>query len=167
MTTTILDTTAWLNFARAEALDALIAAFAGRCAVGLLVERQEMLRWPRGTSRASQPFSFQPFLDTRRLELAIMTASELAAFHAIKSRYHLGDGETEALVIAAARGWRIATDDGAARKRFSTHTPPVAVTGTIGLLRELVRASAVTRSKATSMLATMRARGGWLPDEPL
>jgi hypothetical protein len=60
MTKTILDTTVWLNFARAEAVDRLIAAMAGRCAVGLLVEQQEMLRWPQGTAHASQPFTFRP-----------------------------------------------------------------------------------------------------------
>jgi hypothetical protein len=167
MTKTILDTTVWLNFARAEAVDMLITAMAGRCAVGLLVEQQEMLRWPKGTSHASQPFTFQPFIDAGTLELAVMTPAELAAFHETKSRYHLGDGETEAVVIAVARGWRVATDDGAARKRFASHNPPVEITGTIGLLRELLRAVVVSKSKATAMLERMRSRGGRLPDEDI
>jgi hypothetical protein len=167
MTKTILDTTAWLNFARAEAIDLLIDAMPGRCAVGLLVEQQEMLRWPKGTRHAAEPFSFKPYLDAGTLELAVMTPAEVAAFHETKSKHHLGDGETEAVVIAVARGWRVATDDGAARKRFAAHNPPVDVTGTIGLLRQLVEASVVSRAEATAMLETMRSRGGRLPDEPL
>jgi hypothetical protein len=160
MTKTILDTTAWLNFARAEAISLLIDAMPGRWAVGLLVEQQEMLRWPKGTARASQPFSFKPFLESGTLELATTTPSEVAAFHETKTKYHLGDGETEAVVIAIARGWRVATDDGAARKRFLSHNPPVDVTGTIGLLRQLVQASVVSKVEAVAMLETMRRRGG-------
>lgn len=165
MTKTILDTTAWLNFARAEAIDTLIHAMSRRCVVGLLVEQQEMLHWPRGTAKATQPFSFEPFIRSGALDLAIMTPAEMAVFHETKSRYHLGDGETEALVIALARRWRIATDDGAARKRFKMHNPPVELTGTIGLLRELVRDARIARPDARAMLELMRRRGGRLPDE--
>lgn len=165
MTKTILDTTAWLNFARAEAIDTLIHAMSRRCVVGLLVEQQEMLHWPRGTAKATQPFSFEPFIRSGALDLAIMTPAEMAVFHETKSRYRLGDGETEALVIALARRWRIATDDGAARKRFKMHNPPVELTGTIGLLRELVRDARIARPDARAMLELMRRRGGRLPDE--
>jgi len=136
MTKTTLDATAWLNFARADSIHTLIGAMSGRGAVGLLVERHEMLRWPSGSARGGQEFSFKPFLDAGDLELAIMTSAEMAQFHETKARYHLGDGETEALVIALSRGWRVATDDGSARKKFGAHNPPVPLTGTIGLLRE-------------------------------
>jgi hypothetical protein len=167
MTKTILDATAWLNFARADSIDMLVSALSGQGAVGLLVERHEMLRWPNGSTRRGQPFSFKPYLDAGDLELAIMSQAEMAHFHETKTKYHLGDGETEALVIALSRGWRVATDDGPARKRFGAHNPPVTLTGTIGLLRELVRGSAITKADATTMLDLMRRRGGRLPNEDI
>ncbi|MCX5748072.1 MAG: hypothetical protein NT062_36900, partial [Proteobacteria bacterium] len=73
MTKTLLDATAWLNFARADSIDMLVSALSGRGAVGLLVERHEMLRWPNGSTRAGQPFSFKAYLDAGDLELAIMS----------------------------------------------------------------------------------------------
>jgi len=167
MTKTILDATAWLNFARADAIDMLVKAMSGRCAVGLLVEKREMLHWPSASARAGKPFSFKPFLEAGDLELAIMSQAEMTHFHETKTRYHLGDGETEALVIALGRGWRVATDDGSARKRFGGHNPPVTLTRTIGLLRELVQGGVITKTEATTMLHLMRGRGGRLPNEDI
>lgn len=165
MTKTILDTTVWLNFARADAIETLIRSMSGRCAVGLLVEQHEMLRWPKGTSREGEAFSFRPFIESGSLELAVMTPAEMSLFHETKSKYHLGDGETEAVVIALSRRWTVATDDGPARKRFTAHNPPVDLSGTIGLLRVLVREAVIAKADATGMLELMRRRGGRLPDE--
>ena len=131
----------------------------------LSVERHEMLRWPNGSARGGEPFSFKPFMDAGDLELAIMTSAEMAQFHETKARYHLGDGETEMLVIAVTRGWRVATDDGPARKKLAAHNPAVYLTGTIGLLRDLVQGSAITKAEAITMLDLMRIHGGRLPDE--
>lgn len=164
--TTILDATVWLNFARVDSVERLIAGLPGRLAVGLLVET-EVRFWPRGSALAGQAFSLEDFVRRGLLERAEMTPGEMAAFHATKVGMRLGDGETEALVIAARRGWLVATDDGPARKKLATHQPPVMLSGTIGLLRELVQGKAVKRREASELLALMRHRGARLPDEEI
>ena len=96
-----------------------------------------------------------------------MTNDEMAMFHTTKARFRLGDGETEAFVLAESRGWTVATDDGAARKKLLVHNPPIELSGTIGLLRTLVEAKALPGRDAAELLKLMRARGGRLPDEQL
>lgn len=165
MSRIIVGATVWLNFGRADAVATLVNGLPDRLAVGLIVERQEVRLWPTHSARAGEPFLLQEFVDRGILERAGMTAEELATFHATKSQLRLGGGETEAIVLAASRGWTVATDDGAARKRFVGHQPAVPITGTVGLLRMLVQARAVSRQDAKRLLSLMRSRGGRLPDE--
>lgn len=167
MSRIILDATVWLNFGRVDAVAQLIDALPNCLAVGLIVERKEVRVWPAHSSRVGEPFSLQEFVHRGVLERVEMTAPELAAFHETKARLRLGDGETEALVIAVSRGWTVATDDGPARKKFAAHNPATLVTGTVGLLRTLVQVRAVARKEAMQLLALMRKRGGRLPDEDL
>jgi len=167
MSRIIVDATVWLNFGRADAVSTLVNGLANRLAVALIVERQEVRVWPTHSARAGQPFSLQEFVERGILERAEMTAAELAMFHATKAQLRLGDGETEAIVLAASRGWTVATDDGPARKRLAAHRPSVPITGTVGLLRMLVQARAITRQVAARLLGMMRGRGGRLPAENL
>lgn len=158
----ILDATVLLNFARADALDDLLEGRPHDLAVGLLVE-QEVRVWPRQSTRAGRPFSLREFIERGLLERVEMTSEELSLFHAAKTRIRLGDGETEAAVIATSRGWGVATDDGAARRKLAAHIPPIPVTGSIGLLRALVQAKVVSRKEAARLLDLMRERGARLP----
>lgn len=167
MSRIVLDATVWLNFGRADAVATLANGLPNRLAVGLIVEWQEVRVWPTHSARVDRPFSFQEFVERGILERAEMTAAELAMFHATKAQLRLGDGETEAIVLAASRGWTVATDDGPARKRLAAHRPSVPITGTVGLLRMLVQARAITRPDAVRLVDLMRRRGGRLPDERL
>ena len=167
MSRIVLDATVWLNFGRADAVATLVNGLPDRLAVGLIVERQEVRVWPTHSTRTGQPFSLQEFVERGILERAEMTAAEMATFHVTKTQLRLGDGETEAIVLAASRRWTVATDDGPARKRIATHKPSVSVTGGIGLLRLLIQARAITRQDAARLLGLMRGRGGRLPAENL
>jgi predicted nucleic acid-binding protein len=167
MSRIIVDATVWLNFGRADAVSTLVNGLPNRLAVGLVVERQEVRVWPADSAQAGQPFSLEEFVARGILERAVMTAAELAMFHATKTQLRLGDGETEAIVVASSRGWTVATDDGPARRRIAAHRPSVPITGSVGLLRVLVQARAITRLEAARLLALMRGRGGRLPDQGL
>ena len=144
MPKTILDATVLINFGRVDAIDRFLTGLPTRIVVGLLVEK-EVRFWPPSSNKAGQPFSLKSYVDRGILEQTEMTPTELGAFFGLKARLKLGDGETEALVIAASRGWSVATDDGVARKKFAAHNPTVHVTGSIGLLRELVKTQMVPR----------------------
>ena len=166
MSNIIVDATVWLNFARVDRVAKLVEALPQELAVGLQVEK-EVRVWPKQSALAGQAFSLDEYVDRGLLERAEMTAAEMAIFHATKVRLRLGDGETEALVIAANRGWAVATDDGPARKRIAADNASVRLSGTIGLLRALVKATAVTQRDATELLTVMRERGARLPDEKI
>jgi predicted nucleic acid-binding protein len=166
----VLDATVWLNFARAESLDLLVHGLSGRLVVGLIVRRREVMTWPRHTTRAGQPFSFDEFLLEGRVECVEMTAAELARFDEVKvdrGTQRLGAGETEAFILAASRGWTLCTDDGAARRIFAGLTGAPSLSGTIGLLRVLVAGGALRRDAAAGLLRLMRERGSRLPDEKI
>lgn len=167
MPRTILDATVWLNFARVDSVAKLIEAMPNGLAVGLLVETVEVRVWPRHSALAGQPFSLDDYVTRGLLERAEMSQEEMAVFHAAKQMYRLGAGETEALVIGVSRGWTVATDDRAARKKLASHNPPIKLSGTIGLLRALVDAKAVARSEAAELLRIMCERGGRLPNEKI
>jgi predicted nucleic acid-binding protein len=96
-----------------------------------------------------------------------MTAEELGRFSAVKTSLRLGEGETEAFVLAVSRNWTVATDDGPARKRFLLADDHPPVTGTIGLLRLLVAEGRLTKAAAADLLRLIRERGGRLPDEEI
>jgi hypothetical protein len=163
----VLDATVWLNFARAEAIDVLVNGLQGELVVGMIVRQREMLRWPTTCSRAGQLFSFDAFVSTGLVDCAEMNIDELGRFSTVKASLKLGDGETEAFVIAANRNWTVATDDGAARKRFNSSPSPPPISGSIGLLRVLANARTISRAQAGDLLRLMRDRGGRLPDETI
>jgi predicted nucleic acid-binding protein len=166
----VLDATAWLNFARAEAVDVLGRGLAGRLVVGLIVRQREVKTWPRHTARAGQPFSFDDLVSQRWVECVEMTPTELARFDEVKTDrgiQRLGAGETEAFILASSRAWTLCTDDGPARKIFGTRPEAPPLSGTIGLLRALVADGVLQRNAAAELLRLMRERGSRLPDETI
>jgi predicted nucleic acid-binding protein len=170
MSRSVLDATVWINFARAEAVDVLARGLCGRLIVGMIVRTLEVKVWPRHTARAGQPFSFDELTEQGCVESAEMTAAEMGRFDEVKSErgsQRLGAGETEAFILATGRGLTLCTDDGAARKLFSSRPGAPPLSGTIGLLRALVAESVITRATASQLLRLMRERGGRLPDEEI
>jgi predicted nucleic acid-binding protein len=166
----VLDATVWLNFARAESVDALGRGLAGRLVAGMLVRSREVKKWPRDTARAGELFDFNELIVPGWIESAEMTVGELGRFESVKSDrgvQRLGVGETEAFILATSRGWTLCTDDGPARKILGALPGAARISGTIGLLRVLVAGGALSRDVATGLLGQMRQRGGRLPDEEI
>lgn len=77
----------------------------------------------------------------------------------------LDPGESSCLVLAISRGMVLATDDIAARRLAARRN--VALTGTLGLLIELVKQDVMTLEKANAVLLRMIEKGYRSPCEQL
>jgi predicted nucleic acid-binding protein len=80
-----------------------------------------------------------------------------------KAEWQLDDGETECILTAVAVGGTVACDDKAARKVITKVLGKQRLSGSIGLLREAVKAGLLTKSEAITAYNLMRQRGGFLP----
>lgn len=85
--------------------------------------------------------------------------------HAETLRLRLGVGEAESIAVAHARGWGFATDDRVARRVAMQLGVPI--TGTVGILVELVRDGKVSVAEANAALSVMIQRGYRSPVERL
>lgn len=75
----------------------------------------------------------------------------------LTQQLQLGDGESSCLAVALERQATIATDDRAARRYGEKAN--IAVTGTLGLLRALVRKQHLTMTEADTVLEAMIRQG--------
>ena len=76
----------------------------------------------------------------------------------------LGEGETECIALASHAGAAFAADDRLARRRATEHLGTANVSGTLGLLKEAVAESLITKDDAFAAYQQMRAAGGFLPE---
>jgi predicted nucleic acid-binding protein len=77
--------------------------------------------------------------------------------------WELGPGETECILAAKSLGCTVACDDGAARKVIEREIGVSRMTGTVGLLREVIAARLTTSEAAFQAYQQMKGRGGFLP----
>jgi predicted nucleic acid-binding protein len=89
-----------------------------------------------------------------------LLASEIAA---IVTQYNIGLGEAECILIGKKKQWRVASDDRKARLAATAEVGANQVTGSLGLLREVVGLGAISRSDAFDAYRQMRKLGGFLP----
>lgn len=90
-----------------------------------------------------------------------------ALYLQLLSEWGLGEGETECIAFASHAGVAFAADDRLARRRATELLGPESVSGTLGLLKEAVAESLVTKRDAYAAYEQMRATGGFLPDVSL
>jgi predicted nucleic acid-binding protein len=82
---------------------------------------------------------------------------------AVISGYNLGLGEAECIAIARKLGCSVATDDGKARRAAIAEVGKERVTGSLGLLRDLVRRQALDAVSAFRSYEAMLKAGAFLP----
>ena len=75
----------------------------------------------------------------------------------------LGEGETECIAFSAHNDATFASDDRLARRRATELLGTDRVSGTLGLLKEAVAESLMTKTDAFAAYQKMRAAGGFLP----
>jgi predicted nucleic acid-binding protein len=76
----------------------------------------------------------------------------------------LGEGETECISYAWQTDAAFASDDRLARRRATELLGGDRVSGTLGLLKEAVAASLITKGDAHAAYRQMRVSGGFLPE---
>lgn len=96
-----------------------------------------------------------PRVSWEGLPQVVLRPDEVA--EAARLRLRLGAGEAESLAVARLRGWGLATDDRVARRVAVQLGIPL--TGTLGILAELVRCEAVRPDEANAALAAMITHG--------
>ena len=142
MARVVLDTTVFSNFARVERPDLLRHLFA-HLALTAPTVRHELQTGEAG--------GYIPACDWRWVETAVLTAEEeqLATTH-----LHVVDpGEAECLALAEMRDATLLSDDFAARRL--TLKLGIPISGTLGVLLQLVHNRHITMREADDLLARM------------
>ena len=142
MTLHILDTTVLSNFARIGRVDLLRLSLGNQGAMTGIVHDE--LQAGEATGRVPQiEWAWLPVID--------LSPHETTQYEQIAQL--LGRGEASCLAVALQQQATIVTDDRAAR-RYGLNAG-IAVTGTLGLLRVLVRKEYLTMSEADEVLGAM------------
>nr|WP_288851630.1 hypothetical protein [uncultured Acidovorax sp.] len=98
-----------------------------------------------------------------RLALVDDKLISVSRFLRAKAEWQLDNGETECILAASELGSSVACDDKAARKVIVKVLGEDRLAGSIGLLREGVKAGLLTQAEAFAAYCLMRERGGFLP----
>ena len=150
----ILDASTLLNLANGEVLSKILRLPGVTFQVSAVV---------RDESRTIAQ-AIDAAVAVERLALVDDRLIGVAQFLRAKAEWQLDNGETECILAAAAVGCSVACDDKAARKVISKTLGEKRLTGSIGLLREAVKAGLLTRPEAFAAYRLMRERGGFLPE---
>jgi predicted nucleic acid-binding protein len=89
---------------------------------------------------------------------------ELSAFVALKTKYQLGDGETESIALITENGHSISSDDAKARSSALYEVGTSRVIGSLFLLRQAVRDKLMSCDDAKTAFLLMKVKGGFLPN---
>jgi predicted nucleic acid-binding protein len=150
----ILDASTLLNLANGEVLSTILRLPGTTFQVSAVV---------RDESR-SIAHAIDMAVAAGRLALVDDRLISVAQFLRAKAEWQLDNGETECLLAAAAIGCSVACDDKAARRVIKKTLGEQRLTGSIGLLREAVKAGLLSQAEAFTAYNLMRERGGFLPE---
>jgi predicted nucleic acid-binding protein len=75
--------------------------------------------------------------------------------HLSRSFPGLDEGEASCLILAKEKSWKIATDDGAAKKYIERDLNATYIVTTFNILAECVELGYLTREKALGLISTM------------
>ena len=145
----LLDNTVLSNFASVERMD-LLYRVVGRGAVPLQVFQELQQGIKKG---------LLPPVDVSRLQVLEPTPEEEVDYNRLRQK--LNRGEAACLAIAAHRKARVLTDDRDARILAGRMGIPVS--GTLGVLVQLVRSGSSTLDEADRLLEAMIRQGYWAP----
>lgn len=150
----ILDATVLSNFAHVQRPD-LLRLTLGNDAATTAVVLTEL--------RSGEDLGLVPRCDWRWLRVAALTSAEqrLAASYGAQ----LDAGESACLAVARSRAWTFLSDDFAARRLAQREGVPVS--GTIGVLRQLVASQQLTSDEGDRYLVIMISHGYRAPIKSL
>lgn len=85
----------------------------------------------------------------------------------VANKHNIGLGESECIALGLKNGWMVASDDGRARTAGIKEIGKERITGSIGILTQLVTAKVISQNTATTAYQKMKRAGGFLPKLPL
>jgi|YNPMSStandDraft_1061717.scaffolds.fasta_scaffold77520_2 predicted nucleic acid-binding protein len=150
----LLNCTVLSNFALVGRLDLLQTAVGGRAATTEAVIQE---------FNAGIALGYFPQVSLEWLPVLPLSPEEQATYQQIHPR--LGAGEASCLAVAHHRGLKVATDDGDSR-RYAQRTG-IAISGTLGILVQLVRSNILTLQEGNAILAAMIQQGYRAPEADL
>ncbi|MEQ8364030.1 MAG: hypothetical protein RH948_14255 [Cyclobacteriaceae bacterium] len=110
----------------------------------------------------TQPcYELDDLLKSGKIKLLADVPVEL--FAKFNTKYQLGDGETECLVIGKIHNYVIGSDDKKARSCIIDELGESSLTGSIGLLKELKMKAIMACDKIFDSFTEMQKSGGFLP----
>lgn len=150
----ILDASTLLNLANGEVLSTVLRLPSVKFQVSAVV---------RDESRTIRD-AIDVAVNAGHLELVDDKLISVARFVRAKAEWNLDNGETECILAASVLGCSVACDDKSARNVITRTLGNQHLTGSIGLLREAVKAGLLTQAEAYAAYQLMRGRGGFLPN---
>ncbi len=151
----LINTTVLSNFALTQVMP-LLADF---CGVRALATDEVLGEFAKGVDQGIIPATSLKWL--KRVKLR--GPKERALF--MQLRLWLGEGEASSLAIAVSRGYSFLTDDMKARRVAQTAGVPVS--GSVGVLLELIRTRKLTLEEGNKVLRTFIQHGYFSPVERL
>jgi predicted nucleic acid-binding protein len=146
----VVDTTVLSNFARVRRPDLLEQAIAPHAIIPPAVRQEREL---------GESLGLVPRLNWHWLPVATLNAIEQALSEKLRAR--MDAGEAECLALAISRNGIMVTDDRGARSQATLQG--ITVTGTVGILRELVKGARLSLAEADEVLTGMIAQGFYSP----
>ena len=151
----LLNNTVLSNFALAQAVPLLIEFCGGK---GRITE-QVLAEFEKGVQQGVLPTTTLTWLKKVKLR----GSRERTLFLQLCTQ--LGAGEASCLAVAVVRGYSFLTDDMKARK--VARTEGVTVSGSVGVLLELIRIHKLTLEEGNNILRTFIQHGYFSPVERL
>jgi predicted nucleic acid-binding protein len=153
----VLDTCTFINLANGGVLHIVLQLPDVRFQLGSSVKREST-----SVARVLDEAVGSGLLD-------MIDDSSLSAvrFAALKTRFRLGDGETECLLAAETLGHVIACDDSSARRAAADLFGVQRLTGSIGLIKKCVHEGLMSPEDGFSAYLRMKDAGGFLPPQTL
>lgn len=151
----ILDACTIINLINGQALDKVAQMLSYTFYISDFLLEQELLS-------NSHKIFIEALLLQGKITL-ITSDTALSEFTGLKSKYNLGDGETECIALCKKHNYSIATDDRKARINAVKELSEDRVVGSLYLLREAVRNNILTCEQGVTSYLLMKAEGGFLP----
>ncbi len=150
----LLNCTVLSNFALVGRLDLLQEAVGGRAATTEAVFQE----FNEGVA-----LGYFPQVSLEWLPVLSLSSEEQAIFQRLHPRF--GAGDASCLAVAQHRGLKVATDDGDSRRYAQRAGIPIS--GTLGILVQLVRSNILSLQEGNAILAEMIQQGYRAPEADL
>lgn len=155
MRSIILDSCTLINLINAEALTIVFSLSGFKFFIGELV-------YDECCQIDEQKTFIDICINTGKVEI-LKDQISITEFKEIKSKYSLGDGESESIALSKKIGYAVATDDSKARKSVVKEVGETQLCGSIFLIRELIQQCHITCLEGQEIQNIMIACGGFLP----